>query len=326
MPLVSVIVPCYNEEATIHLLLDAVYQQTYPRANMEVVIADGLSTDRTLDQIQNFKAQHPDLSLLIVSNEKRNIPAGLNRAIQAANGMYIIRLDAHSMPNRNYVAQSVADLEQNLGDNVGGVWEIQPGDKGWLSQGIALAASHPLGVGDARYRYTDRAGPTDTVPFGAFRRSLIERIGLFDEKLLTNEDYEFNTRVRQAGGTVWLDPAIRSVYFARSTLSALARQYWRYGYWKVRMLRKYPATIRWRQAIPPLFVASLFILACLSIWLPVARWLIGVALVLYLIVLGLVSIRLAIKFGDYRIIFSVPPAIMTMHLSWGTAFLWSMVS
>jgi cellulose synthase/poly-beta-1,6-N-acetylglucosamine synthase-like glycosyltransferase len=311
---------------TIRLLLDAVYQQTYPRANMEVVIADGSSTDRTLEQIRNFQAEHPDLLVRVVGNEKRTIPAGLNRAIQAANGNYIVRLDAHSMPHRDYLAQSVIDLEQNLGDNVGGVWEIQPGDKGWLSKGIALAASHPLGVGDARYRYTDQAGSVDTVPFGAFRRSLIEKIGFFDEELLTNEDYEFNTRVRQAGGTVWLDPAIRSVYFARSTLPALARQYWRYGYWKVRMLRKYPATIRWRQAIPPLFVASLVILAILSIWLPIAPWLIILELALYLFALGLVGIRLAIKHADFKLVFGVPLAIMTMHLSWGSAFLWSMVS
>jgi succinoglycan biosynthesis protein ExoA len=326
MPVVSVIVPCYNEETTIRLLLDAVHQQTYPRANMEVVIGEGLSADRTVEQIHDFQAEHPDLMLHIVSNEKRVIPAGLNCAIQAATGKYIVRLDAHSMPQPDYVAQCVMDLEQNLGDVVGGVWEIQPGDKGWLSKAIALAASHPFGVGDARYRYTDQAGLVDTVPFGAFRRSLIEKIGLFDEGLLTNEDYEFNARVRQAGGTVWLDPAIRSVYFARSTLSALARQYWRYGYWKVRMLRKYPATIRWRQAIPPLFVASLLFLTILSIWLPIARWLITLELALYFFVLSLVGARLAIKVCDYRIFFGVPSAMMTMHLSWGSAFLWSMVS
>ena len=97
----------------------------------------------------------------------------------------------------------------------------------------------------------------DTVPFGAFRRSLIDKIGLFDETLLTNEDYEFNTRIRQSGGRVWLDPEIVTVYYARSTLRDLARQYWRYGYWKFRMLRRYPDTLRWRQALPPLFVASL---------------------------------------------------------------------
>ena len=112
------------------------------------------------------------------------------------------------------------------------------------------------------YRLAAAPGAVDTVPFGAFRRSLIERIGPFDETLLTNEDYEFNTRIRQRGGTVWLDPAIRSVYFARPDLAALARQYFRYGFWKFRMLQRYPGTVRWRQALPPLFVASLVALGC----------------------------------------------------------------
>ncbi len=325
MTLVSVIVPCYNEELTIRFLLDSLYQQTYPRSDLEVVIADGQSTDGTLAQISCFQAEHPDLAIRVISNEKRNIPSGLNRAIQAAYGAYIVRLDAHSMPYQDYVGRSVADLELGLGDNVGGVWEILPGDRRWFSRAIALAASHPLGVGDARYRYTDRAEAVDTVPFGAFRRSLIEKIGFFNEDLLTNEDYEFNTRIRQAGGTIWLDPAIRSKYFARSTLPALARQYWRYGYWKARMLRKYPATIRWRQALPPLFVASLLILSILAIFLPVAGWLLIFELAIYLGILGIVGIRITLKSGDPKLLLGVPLAILVMHLSWGSAFLWSLV-
>ena len=126
-----------------------------------------------------------------------------------------------------------------------------------MAQSIAAAASHPLGVGDALYRHASKASQVDTVPFGAFKRELLALVGFFDESLLTNEDYEFNTRIRKSGGTIWLDPAIRSVYFARPTLAALARQYSRYGFWKWRMLRRYPETLRWRQGLPPLFVLSL---------------------------------------------------------------------
>ena len=140
---------------------------------------------------------------------------------------------------------------------MGGIWDIQPQGKGWQARAIAAAAAHPFAVGDAYYRFTRAAQEVDTLPFGAFRKSLIERIGAFDEDLLTNEDYEFNVRLRKSGGRIWLDPAIRSVYFARSNLLDLARQYWRYGFWKVRMLRRHPNTIRWRQSLPPLFVLSL---------------------------------------------------------------------
>lgn len=323
MPLVSIIVPCYNEEATIHLLLDAIYHQSFSRSGMEVVIADGLSTDRTREQIARFHSDHPDLPVRIVDNPRRTIPAGLNCALQAAQGDIVVRLDGHSMPRPDYVRLCVDALMQGLGDNVGGVWEIQPGGTGWQARAIAAAAAHPLAVGDARYRYTGQAQAVDTVPFGAFYRSLVERIGWFDESLLTNEDYEFNTRIRQSGGTVWLDPGIRSTYIARASLSALARQYWRYGYWKARMLRRYPRSLRWRQALPPVFVAGLFVAAVLSIWIPAARWLAAGILLGYGLVIGAVGANLAVKKKDVTYFTGIPFAIATMHLAWGSAFLWS---
>ena len=326
MPAVSVIVPCYNEQNTILLLLEAIYAQTYPRPQMEVVIADGLSKDQTRWQIADFQARHPDLTMQIVDNPNRTIPSGLNQAIQAAQGEMIVRLDAHSVPQPDYVARCVTALEQGFGDSVGGVWEIRPRGSGWQACAIALAAAHPFGVGDAHYRYTTTAQVVDTVPFGAFHRSLVERIGYFDEHLLTNEDYEFNVRLRKAGGKIWLDPAIRSIYFARANLVELARQYWRYGYWKARMLRQYPGTVRWRQALPPLFVLSLLILLLLAIWWPAARWLFVIESAGYAIVLSLAGVQLGTKQRDWKLIFSVPLAIATMHLAWGSAFLWSLVS
>ncbi|HSV85120.1 MAG TPA: glycosyltransferase, partial [Levilinea sp.] len=188
MHLVSIIIPCYNEQATISLLLDAIYAQTYPRASMEVVIADGMSTDQTRTVIQNFHNSHADLVVRVVDNPRRIIPAALNCALNVAGGEYILRLDAHSAPTRHYVERSIAALEANKGDNVGGLWQIQPGNEGWVAKAIAAAAGHPLGVGDARYRYSNQPGIVDTVPFGAFRRDLIDRIGRYDENLLTNED------------------------------------------------------------------------------------------------------------------------------------------
>lgn len=323
---VSVIVPCYNEEKTIHLLLEALSQQTYPQEQMEVVVADGGSQDRTLEKVETFQNSHPLLLVRVVDNPARNIPSGLNRAILAAEGEIIIRLDAHSVPYPDYVVNCVAALEDGRGDNVGGVWEIQPQAKTWQAVAIANAAAHPLGVGDARYRYSEQAEYVETVPFGAFYRQLIDKIGLFDEGLLTNEDYEFNTRIRLSGGKIWLDPSIRSIYYARATFSDLLRQYWRYGYWKVRMLRSYPKTIRWRQALPPLFVLSLLVLAFLSFWSPGARWIFVIELASYLIILLLVGLQLGLKQGRISLIFGVPLAIACMHLAWGSAFLWSLIT
>jgi succinoglycan biosynthesis protein ExoA len=323
--LVSVIVPCYNEQATIRLLLNSLYTQTYPRHAMEVIIADGLSTDQTRQEIAAFQLEHEDLRVRVVENPQRIIPAGLNRAIQAAEGEYIVRLDGHSIPDADYVARCVKALSHEKGDTVGGIWVIRPRGSGWQARAIAAAAAHPLGVGDARYRLGGQSQYVDTVPFGAFHHTLIERVGSFDESLLTNEDYEFNTRVRKLGGKIWLDPKIRSVYFPPGTLAGLARQYWRYGFWKVRMLRRYPESIRWRQLLPPAFVLALLLSGVLSIWHPLGRLALGFGLVSYTFVLLAAGLLAAIQKRDPAHVIGLPLAIATMHFAWGTAFLWSLL-
>ena len=317
--------PCYNEQRTIRSLLNSIYHQTYPRQNLEVIIADGLSTDLTRQEILDFKHENEDMVVKVIDNPKRSIPSALNQAIEAANSDYIVRLDAHSVPAADYVARSVEALEGGLGDNGGGLWVIQPGSNTWQARSIARAAAHPLGVGDARYRVGGRAQEVDTVPFGAFQRSLIERIGKFDETLLTNEDYEFNSRIRREGGKIWFDPGIKSQYIARQSLRELASQYWRYGFWKVKMLKRFPESFRWRQ-LAGLFVLSFPLLALLGIWVNWAVWLLLIEIVIYLLALILVGLQLAIKHRDLALLLGVPLAIATMHFSWGTAFIWSLIS
>ncbi|MCB2214263.1 glycosyltransferase family 2 protein [bacterium] len=325
IPKVSIIIPCFNERGTIQPLLDALNGQTYPQADMEVVIADGGSTDGTQAAIGAWQAEHPELSVVLTENLAKSIPAALNVALKASRGAMIVRLDAHSEPRRDYVARAVRALEEGRGQNVGGVWEIRPGNARWIARSIAAAAGHPIGVGDARYRFTDQAGYVDTVPFGAFRRDLLDRIGMFDETLLANEDYEFNARVRQSGGKIWLDPQIRSAYYARGSLQALAKQYWRYGYWKRQMLRRYPETLRWRQALPPVFVLGLAVLALAAPFLRLAHWLLLAVVGLYLLVLLVAGAQLAFKRKDLAMLLGVPLAIATMHFSWGAGFIWSLV-
>src|SRR4026207_1302863 len=143
-PKVSIIIPCYNEQATIRLLLEALREQTFSRADMEVIISDGQSTDGTRAVIAAFQKDFPDLDVRVVENTHRSIPAAVNRAIEASRGEYIVRLDAHSKPYPDYVMNCLNAHADGRGENVGGVWEIRPGAKGWIAESIAVSAAHPL--------------------------------------------------------------------------------------------------------------------------------------------------------------------------------------
>ncbi len=324
LPEASVIVPCYNEGDTIHLLLEALLAQSYPLSQMEVVIADAMSQDDTRRNIQRFIEEHPELTVRVVDNPARTIPAGVNAAASAAKGKYLVRMDAHSIPDREYISTSIHLLKEGVADNVGGVWEICPGEESCIAKAIAAAAAHPLGAGDALYRIAKKAAYVETVPFGAFLKETFERVGRFDESLLSNEDYEFNTRIHQSGGKVWIDPAIHSRYFARKNLSQLSKQYWRYGYWKYRMLKRYPDSLRWRQAIPPVFTGGVLFFAMLSIFFGFARIILAFGIGFYLAVLLIFSGIESIKRKNIcylEMIF----AIMTMHFSWGGGFLYSIL-
>lgn len=318
---VSVIVPCFNEAGTIRLLLDAIAAQTYPIDDLEVLISDGRSTDATRETIRLWCASHPQLKVKIVDNPARVIPSALNRAIEAASGEFVVRLDAHCVPNPDYIERCVADLKDGKGENVGGRWDIQPGGKSWQARSIVAAVSSPIGVGDAKYRYSEDPGFVDTVPFGAYRRKTLEDLGGYDETLLTNEDYDLNVRIRQNGGKIYFDPAIRSVYFARPSFASLAKQYDRYGYWKVAMLEKSPKSIRLRQLAPPLFVLTLICLTVLSILQPFARSMLLLTGIFYIGALLYVSIRTAGKKDDLGLIVGMPIAVFIMHFFWGFGFL-----
>lgn len=324
-PLVSVIIPCYNEQKTIGLLLEALAAQTYPQQRLEVVISDAMSTDATREVISKYQQAHPALKIKVVDNPQQIIPAGLNMAIRASSGEIITRMDAHSIPAKDYVALSVSELLEGKGQNVGGVIAIKPGNDTWIGRSISVATAHPLGVGDARYRWTKVAGPADTVAFGTFYRSLFDQIGYYNENLLVNEDYELNTRIRQSGGIIWIDPAIRAEYYSRGELTSLARQYFIYGYWKFKMLKRYPRSIKLRQILPPVFVFCILMLLLASFILSIARILLGSVLGFYLLALVAGSILPARNQKSISMLAGVPAAIATMHFSWGSGFIWSML-
>lgn len=324
-PSISVIVPCFNESATIRNLLEALWLQTVGTDDLEVIVADGGSTDGTRQVIREYGNAHSELRVHILDNTRRTIPAALNLAIAASSGEVLVRLDAHSEPARDYIERCLETLDRTGAANVGGRWEIKPSRDTWIARSIAAAAAHRLGAGGASYRVGGEEGPADTVPFGCFQRRWVERIGRFNEKLMTNEDYEFNYRIRMAGGVVWFNPRIRSVYYARPTISDLIRQYARYGYWKAQMVRMYPGSIRPRQALPPLFALSLVVLGVLSFLWPFLRILLAVESIGYIALLSISAFIQAYSRRDLPLLVGFATATMLMHLSWGWSFLWGIL-
>lgn len=326
MNFVSVIVPCYNEEKNIGFLLEALDKQTYSKELFEIIIIDGQSIDDTLEVINTEKERYPELSVKVIPNPQKNIPSALNIGIRNSSGEIIIRMDAHSIPDSDYIKICVENLNNDLGANVGGRWIIIPGSKSKMGKCISLAAAHPFGVGDAKYRYSTEAGYVDTVPYGAFYRTLIDEIGFFNEKLLANEDYEFNVRIRNSGKKIYFDPRIQTQYVARNSIKSLAKQYWNYGYWKFRMLRIYPDTLRWRQAIPPIFVTGIILMIFAAIFFPIVWIPLGSIILLYFIILILGTFSVTNLNTDGYCLFGIPLAIVVMHFSWGFGFLYSMIT
>jgi succinoglycan biosynthesis protein ExoA len=316
-PPVSVVIPCLNEAARLGALLDSLAAQDDP--DFEIILVDGGSRDGTLAVAQRWLAEHPAVRLRLLHNPARHIPHALNLGIAAAQGEVIVRLDAHARPSRDYVRQCLAVLAENGAAVVGGAWTVRPGAAGRMALAIALAVSSPLGAGDARYRLAGRAGAgeVDTVPFGCFRRETWVSVNGYNEALLTNEDYEFNLRVRRQGGRVFFDARIRCDYFARPTLSGLAKQYWRYGWWKAQTLKRYPRSLRLRQALPLLWSFGGLALLPLALAGPVAA---GVALAAWGGYLGAVSAgaaQQAWRDRDAGLWPGVAAAYVGIHFAWG---------
>lgn len=318
-PFVSVVVPCLNEERYIAACLDSILATTYPRDQLEVLVVDGMSEDRTRAIVATFVERYPVVRL--VDNAKRITPAALNVGIRAARGDVIIRMDAHVVYPRDYIPCSVAALEETGADNVGPVVVTRPADSSVVARAIALAFSHPFGVGNSRFRIGSRARRwVDTVAFGCFRAGLFDRIGMFDEELPRNQDDEFNFRLAKHGRRVLLEPRVVAYYYARASIGQVARMWYQYGYFKPLVAKKVGRVMTVRQLVPATFVLALAGTAALSVWLPWAR--------LACVVTGAAYGTLAIGFGlvagrkqGLACGVALPIIFMTIHTSYGFGFL-----
>lgn len=315
-PLVTVIMPVFNEEAYIERSLGAVLEQDYPRERMEVLVVDGRSADRTRDHVEQISLKENRVKLL--DNPHRDQASAMNVGLDSANGSVIIRVDGHSAIPEHYISSCVRVMQDSGADNVGG--QMRAVGSTGLARAIALATSSPFGTGGARFHSAARPGEVETVYLGAFDRRVFDMAGRFDPAAVPNEDYELNFRIRERGGRVYYSPEIWSSYFVRSSLPSLAHQYFRYGWRKAFVIRRHPASAQLRQLVAPLFVLSLvagLAGAWLSLW--IARAL-AVLVGGYLLVDALASLWLSALHGWPNVIY-LPVIFPTLHLTWGAGFL-----
>jgi glycosyltransferase involved in cell wall biosynthesis len=254
LPFVSVVMPVRNEARFISRSVGAVLAQDYPMDRVEILIADGMSIDGTRAVLDELQQTHANLA--VVDNPGQIVSTGLNKLVARARGEFVVRIDGHCEIAPDYVRRCVEHLLSDGIEGVGG--PLNTIGETPVAQAIAVAMSSPFGVGNSAFRTVDgRSMLTDTVAFPAYRREILERSGPFDTELVRNQDDEYNYRLRKAGARLLLAADVRSRYYSRSSLRSLWRQYFQYGYWKVRVLQKHPWQMRLRQFVPPIFVATL---------------------------------------------------------------------
>lgn len=316
-PLVSIIMPVYNEENFIQSSLGSLLLQTYPSNRVEIIIADGLSVDSTREKIEKIK-KTTLISIQIIDNPRKIAPSGLNAAIKVAKGEIIIRVDGHCEIAPDYVENCVKHLIANKAEGVGGPIETIGATQ--TAKSIALAMSSKFGVGGSAFRtINDREMFVDTVAFPGYTKKIIDKVGFFNEELVRNQDDEYNYRIRKMGGRILLSPDIRSRYYSRSSLKSLWKQYYQYGYWKVRVLQIHPLQMSLRQFIPLIFVLTLLLTLFLSVFSNFGR--LGLLLLISSYLLSNLIASVSLAKSKYSLIPLISLSFAILHLSYGFGFL-----
>jgi glycosyltransferase involved in cell wall biosynthesis len=320
MSKVSVIIPCHNEEQYIGNCLESILQNDFNQNDLEILVVDGKSEDRTREIVSNYSEKNTNIKLL--DNPEKITPVALNIGISQAAGEIVIRLDAHAQYPNKYISKLIYYLDKLKADNVGGIWITLPSDNTSKARAIVAALTTPFGVGNAYYRLgIKQIKEVDTVPFGCFRRSLFDRIGMFDKRLVRNQDDEFNARIRKYGGKIYLIPEIKIKYYARGTIKSLWKMFYQYGFYKPMVNRLIGRPITARQFVPFLFVlfCIFFIPLSFIIW-----WLFPVSLIIFFSYMGMniiTSVWITFQKKDYNLLVWLPFAFFIVHFSYGLGYL-----
>lgn len=316
-PPVSIITVVRNEQRYIRSCLARICAQDYPKELLEVIVVDGLSTDGTAEIAESFPADGIRLKVLKILEQGR--AQGLNRGICEASGDIIVRIDARTIVDSDYVSRCIKTMLETGADNVGGV--RRPISSTATQEAIGMALSHPFGVGSTHSRLGWKSGYVDSVYLGCFRRDVFRKVGLFDERAaVINEDWDLNYRICVAGGTVYLDTNIKASYFPRESFLDLWKLYFRYGGARVGNMLKHRGLFSWRYAVAPAFILAMLAAALLSFADKVFAYGTLSVMVLYLIVDLGVSLLLAKRAGNFLLLPKLLLAFPCMHFSWGLGF------
>jgi len=278
MKTLSFVVPVRNEEEYIRACLQSLLEQDYCAGILEIIVVDGLSSDRTREIAQEIALQYPHVRL--IDNPAGITPTAMNIGIRAARGDVIVRADGHNLYPRDYAANCVKYLERTGADNVGGPWVTVAADGTFGARLVAAILSSPFGVGNSKFRTSREEGFVDTVPFGAFRREVFDRVGMYNEQLVRNQDNELNARIRKAGGKIYLTPELTTHYYPVKTFWALLKYSFKSSWWYAFTLRQNRASMGLRHLAPAVFVvlmlflllassASSYALGCLIVMLSI---------------------------------------------------------
>ncbi len=316
--IISVVVPCRNERTHIGTFLESVLRQETGGLDWEIIIADGMSDDGTREVVANCGAGR----VVLIDNPAVTVSAGLNAAIQMARGNIIVRMDCHTEYAPNYIQECVRVLRQTGAANVGGPARTRA--RGFVPSAIAAAYHSWFSTGGARFHDENFEGWVDTVTYGCWLKATLERIGLFDETLVRNQDDELNLRLLRSGGNIWQSPAIVSWYSPRGSLSTLFRQYFQYGFWKIPVIRKHRIPASWRHLVPGLFVVGNFALLLAAFLFPHAltAW---VSITAVYLLCSLIAAFAATDGHNRELIPLLPPVFAIYHVSYGLGFLYGMI-
>ena len=309
--MISIVAPIYNEERYIDQCIKSLFEQDYPRDDMEWIFVDGGSKDKTKEIVQSYQKQYPEL-IKLFDNPHKIVPYAMNIGIENSKGKYIIRLDAHAEYASDYFTKCVHYLDTIDADNVGGVAETKAKSKS--GEAIAKMLSSKFGVGNSQFRTNGKSGYVDTVPFGAFRREVFSKWGGYDERLVRNQDNEMNYRIRKNGGKIYLADDIHLAYYCRDTIKAISSMARKNGMWNVITMKLCPGSMGLRHFVPLCFVLSIPLLVGFGfLWWPI--WcILGGELALYLLLDIIFSIKAAKKFKEFWYLLILFPIF---HINYG---------